>query len=65
MHPIKNINYHLLILIINVSCALCTVWDRVPKEDAANFESATFLWFVYIVNMSKIAKFSGRFWIFG
>ena len=25
------------------NASLCTVWDRVPKEDAANFESDTFL----------------------
>ena len=43
----------------------CTVWDRVPKEDAANFESDTFLWFAYVVNISKIETFLGRFWIFG
>ena len=42
-----------------------TVWDRVPKEDAANFESDTFLWFAYVVNISKIETFLGRFWIFG
>ena len=43
----------------------CTVLDRVAKEDAANFESAAFLWFTYVVNMSRIATFLGRFWIFG
>ena len=42
-----------------------TVWDRVPKEDAANFESDTILWFAYVVNISKIETFLGRFWIFG
>ena len=42
-----------------------TVWDRVPKEDAANFESDTFLWFAYVINISKIETFLGRFWIFG
>ena len=42
-----------------------TVSDWVPKKDDANFESDTFLWFAYVVNMSKIAKFLGRFWIFG
>ena len=47
------------------ACLLCTVWDRVPKEDAANFESDTFLWFTYVVNISKIETFLGRFWIFG
>ena len=42
-----------------------TVSDWVPKKDSANFESDTFLWFAYVVNMSKIATFLGRFWIFG
>ena len=38
-----------------------TVSDWVPKKDSANFESDTFLCFTYVVNMSKIATFSGRF----
>ena len=38
-----------------------TVWDRVPKEDAINFESDTFLLFAYVVNISKIETFLGRF----
>ena len=42
-----------------------TVSDWVPKKDSANFESDAFLWFAYVVNMSKIATFSGIFWIFG
>ena len=42
-----------------------TVSDWVPKKDSANFESDAFLWFAYVVNMSKIATLSGRFWIFG
>ena len=41
----------------------CTI--DCPKEDAANFESDTFLWFAYVVNMSKIETFLDRFWIFG
>ena len=55
-----NLSKFLLIIVLRI-----TVWDRVPKEDAANFESATFLWFTYVVNMSRIATFLGRFWIFG
>ena len=31
-----------------------TVSDWVPKKDSANLESDTFLWFAYVVNMSKI-----------
>ena len=42
-------------------CDQFTVWDRVPKEDAANFESDTFLRFAYVVNISKIKTFLGRF----
>ena len=38
--------------------------DWVPKKDSAN-ESDAFLWFAYVENMSKIATFLGRFWIFG
>ena len=38
-----------------------TVSDWVPKKNSANFESDTFLRFAYVVNMSKIATFLGRF----
>ena len=40
---------------------MTTVSDWVPKKDSANFESNAFLKFAYVVNMSKIATFSGRF----
>ena len=34
------------------------------QKGQRNFESDAFLWFAFVVNMSKIATFSGRFWIF-
>ena len=42
-----------------------TVSDWVPKKDNANFERDPFLGFAYVVNMSKMATFLGRFRIFG
>ena len=44
-----------------VTHLLLTVSDWVPKKDSANFESDAFLFFAYVVNMSKIATFLGRF----
>ena len=37
-----------------------TVSDWVPKKNSANFESDTFLWFAYVVNMSKICNIFGQ-----
>ena len=38
-------SYHLVFFRLNSTYLLkgVTVWDRVPKDDAANFESDTFL----------------------
>ena len=52
-----------VLLILAVTIDRGTVSDWLPKKDSANFESDTFLWLAYVVNMSKIATFSGRFWI--
>ena len=61
MHPIKNINYHLLILIINVSCALCTVeiaarmWFE-HSGDSNEFYTQFCDWFQFFINSMNTEK---------
>ena len=64
--PLQNTKYiDIYIRLETIHLRRRTVWDMVPKEDAANLESDAFLWFAYVVNISKIETFLGRFWIFG